>query len=54
MVGLILGAIGTLSKETLDVTNPDPSQDSYEVHTKKVEKKKYMVQLYGRSILIGK
>ena len=38
-IGMILGTIGTLSKETLDVTNPDPSQDSYEVHTKKVEKK---------------
>ena len=39
MVGMILGVIGTFSKETLDVTNPDPSQDSYEVYTKKVEKK---------------
>lgn len=46
MVGMILGAIGTLSKETLDVTNPDPSQDSYEVHTKKVEKK----EIYGPTI----
>ena len=46
MVGMILGVIGTFSKETLDVTNPDPSQDSYEVYTKKVEKK----EIYGPTI----
>ena len=46
MVGMILGVIGTFSKETLDVTNPDPSQDSYEVHTKKVEKK----EIYGPTV----
>ena len=44
--GIVLGFIGAGSKTVLDATNPDPSQDSYEVRTKIVEKK----EEYGPTI----
>ena len=36
--GIAIGVIGAGTKVVLDATNPDPSQDSYDIHTKKIEK----------------
>ena len=46
IIGVTVVSSGALSRIILDETNPDPSEDSYEVHTKKNEKKRE----YGRTI----